>query len=138
MRTRLMMLTLSAGLALPGLALAQASPAAAIQGVISDQIAAFRAQDFAKAFSYASPNLQGMFQTPENFGRMVSQGYSSVLNPAEMRFLGLRDDHGQEVQRLLVRAQDGSIVMWDYHMIKVGGDWKIAAVTPVQSEGVGT
>ena len=41
-----------------------------IRGVISEQFEAFKADDFAKAFTFASPALQSFFMSSENFGRM--------------------------------------------------------------------
>ena len=70
-------------------------PAAAqdapIQGVIQSQIDAFQADDFARAFSFASPTIQGMFGTPENFGLMVKEGYPMVYRPAEVEMQELRE-----------------------------------------------
>lgn len=135
MRSRFILMAVCAVLAAPATWAEDAG--GAIRSVISDQIAAFRAGNYPKAFSYASPNIQAMFGTPGRFGEMVRQGYSSVLDPAESRFLGLREDGGREVQRLMVRGKDGRIVMWDYHMVQVDGRWRIDAVTPVKGEGVG-
>ena len=55
-----------------------------IEGVIGNQIEAFKADNFVEAFEFASPNIRGMFRTPENFGRMVTQGYPMVWRPAEV------------------------------------------------------
>ena len=45
-----------------------------IRGVISAQVEAFLANDFATAFSFASPSIKGLFGSPERFGQMVRQG----------------------------------------------------------------
>ena len=62
MRLRLIItaLTFFFGLmALP--VLAEDDPQTQIQTVIENQITAFKNDDFAKAFSYASPSIQSMF-----------------------------------------------------------------------------
>ncbi|WP_102226011.1 DUF4864 domain-containing protein [Acidimangrovimonas sediminis] len=128
---------LAAGAALAAPAARAEDPGQAIRTVISDQIAAFRTQDYARAFGYASPNIQAAFGSPTRFGEMVAHGYSSVLDPAETRFLGHHAEGGHEVQRLMVRGADGRVVLWDYHMVEVDGRWRIDAVTPVQAQGVG-
>jgi hypothetical protein len=54
----------------------------AIETTIQNQLNAFIADDFATAFTFASPNIKGIFGTPENFGAMVTQGYPMVHRPA--------------------------------------------------------
>jgi len=59
-----------------------------IKAVIGNQIEAFLADDFATAFTFASPMIREIFRTPENFGSMVRNGYPMVWRPAEIRYLG--------------------------------------------------
>ena len=68
------------------LALPVAAQEAPIQKTIQSQIDAFLADDFARAFTFASPNIKGIFGTPENFGAMVKKRLSDGLPP-----LGGRD-----------------------------------------------
>ena len=42
--------------------------------VIASQHEAFQADDFVRAFGYASPTIQNVFRTPDNHGAMVKQG----------------------------------------------------------------
>lgn len=67
----------------------------AVQGVIASQIEAFQADDFVRAFSYASPTIQKVFRTPQNFGAMVRSGYPMVWRPSEVRYLEAREDTGR-------------------------------------------
>ena len=88
MRLRLIItaLTFFFGLmALP--VLAEDDPQTQIQTVIENQIAAFKNDDFAQAFSYASPSIKSMFGTAENFGVMVQRGYPMVWRPADVQFM---------------------------------------------------
>ena len=66
-----------------------------VEATISKQIEALKADDFVRAFSFASPNIQALFQTPEIFGRMVTQGYPMVGRPADVQFLELREAAGK-------------------------------------------
>ena len=114
MRLRLIItaLTFFFGLmALP--VLAEDDPQTQIQTVIENQIAAFKNDDFAKAFSYASPSIQSMFGTAENFGVMVQRGYPMV---------------GDLWQHVLIRDQAGRRHMLLYRMQKGPEGWLINGV----------
>jgi hypothetical protein len=123
MRRFLLLAVLALGLAAPARA-----DEAAIRGVISSQIEAFLADDFATAFTYASPTIRDVFRTPENFGRMVRQGYPMVWRPEEVEFLGLERRDGRLWQDVLVRDADGALHVLEYRMIEGPQGWKIDAV----------
>ncbi|MFK7941037.1 MAG: DUF4864 domain-containing protein [Roseovarius sp.] len=114
------------------LALVFAMPAkadeTAIRSVISDQIEAFQADDFAKAFTYASPKIQGLFGNAENFGTMVRQGYPMVWRPAEVQFLGTEMEGGRLWQNVMIRDATGRVHVLGYEMITGENGWKINAV----------
>jgi hypothetical protein len=80
-----------------------------IRGVISDQITAFQANDFETAFGFASATIKRLFGTPENFGRMVREGYPMVYRPADVRFLQLEDRRGGKSQRVMLRDASGAM-----------------------------
>lgn len=100
----------------------------AIRGVISDQIAAFLADDFARAFGHASPGIKGIFGTPERFGQMVRQGYPMVHRPADMKFLELREVAGRLWQRVMVTDAAGKLHFLDYQMLETPDGWQIDGV----------
>ena len=100
----------------------------AIQGVIGNQIEAFKADDFAGAFEFASPNIRGMFQSPENFGRMVMHGYPMVWRPAEVGFLELREINGNLWQKVQIVDGEGRVYVLDYGMLQTADGWKINGV----------
>ena len=106
-------------------ALAQEAP---IQSTITSQIEAFQADDFAAAFSFASPTIQGLFGTPENFGAMVQSGYPMVYRPADVQMLDLREIAGRLYQRVLLRDGQGRGYMLDYQMVETEEGWKINGV----------
>lgn len=118
------------------------SPAAAqdrggIEGTIRNQIAAFLADDVATAFTFASPTIRGLFRTPENFGRMVRDGYPMVWRPSDVRMLELREVGGRLWQRVMVTDAQGRTHLLDYQMIPAGDGWQINGVQLLQSAGVG-
>lgn len=111
-----------------GMATAVHAQEAEIAENIGAQIKAFEADDFAKAFTYASPNIQQLFGTPDNFGAMVRNGYPMVWRPAEVRFLELREVAGLLWQKVMIVDGAGQVHLLDYQMIRQGGDWKINGV----------
>ncbi|MEM8655726.1 MAG: DUF4864 domain-containing protein [Pseudomonadota bacterium] len=121
------------GLSMAGAAWAQGTE---IEGVISSQIEAFKVDDFAQAFTYAAPSIQGMFRTPENFGRMVTQGYPMVWRPADVTYLDLREEGGRYVQTVRIEDAEGATHFLAYAMIETGEGWKIAGVQVLEAPGV--
>lgn len=124
----------AAGLALAGAAFADE---AAIQGVISSQIEAFQADDFATAFTFASPAIKEIFRTPENFGRMVRQGYPMVWRPADVQFGELQERNGLLFQRVEVQDATGSRFALEYQMIETAEGWQINGVQVLRLPDVG-
>jgi hypothetical protein len=109
----------------------------AIETVIQQQFDAFRAEDVGTAFSFASPNIKGMFGTPENFGRMVRNGYPMVWHPAEVQFLDLRRVAGNLWQRVMVTDQAGRTHLLDYQMVETDQGWQINGVQILPQAAVG-
>ncbi len=99
-----------------------------IEATITAQIEAFKADDFDQAFTYASPNIQGLFRTPENFGRMVRGGYPMVWRPSEVTYLELKETAGFQFQRVLIKDADGAVHLLEYQMVELNGAWKINGV----------
>lgn len=118
-------------------AVAQSTPDPAIQSTISRQFDAFMKDDVDTAFSFASPNIKGIFGTPERFGQMVQNGYPMVWRPADVQFLGLREVAGGLWQRVMVTDQAGRTHMLDYQMIETPEGWQINAVQLLPAVGVG-
>jgi hypothetical protein len=107
-------------------ALPDAAEQAAIRGVIEQQIDAFRRDDGDGAFGHASPGIQAMFGTPENFMAMVRSGYPSVYRPRHLEFRDLEWRNGRLVQPVLVIGPDGVPVLALYAMERQSdGNWRI-------------
>jgi hypothetical protein len=123
MRSLLLALSLSAGLASGAFA-----QSAEIEANIAAQIQAFKADDFATAFTFASPNIQRLFGNPDNFGAMVRNGYPMVWRPSDVRFLELREVAGALWQKVMITDGDGAVHILDYQMIQQENGWKINGV----------
>ena len=68
------------------------------RAIISDQIAAFEADDGPRAYSHAAPMIRQIFPDPERFMGMVKQGYPPVYRPQVLqlrqgRLLRFRTPH---------------------------------------------
>lgn len=111
---------------------------AAIQTVIAQQLEAFRHDDAGAAFAQASPMIQQMFGTPENFITMVQRGYPPVYRPRQSAFGPLVNENDQLIQKVEIVGPDGVNYLALYAMEKQpDGTWKINGCQLNASESVG-
>ena len=124
-------LALAALLALSPLAApAQGAPdAAGIETVIRSQVEAMRADDWSRAFTFASPTIQGIFRDPDTFSRMVTSGYPMVWKPRSVRVGALSDTPRGLSQAMIFEDAEGRFFIADYLMIEVEGEWRINGVS---------
>ena len=108
----------------------------AIRGVIESQIAAMGADDWDEAFSYASPMIQGIFRTPNNFSEMVTRGYPMVWRPKRFETGALTQTPKGLNQTMFFEDQSGRLYIADYLMAKIDGVWRINGVQirPAEAE----
>lgn len=106
----------------------------AIRQVVEAQLQAFQRDDGSEAFSYASPNIQRIFQTPEYFMRMVQSAYQPVYRPREVQFREIIDLEGRTTQQVLLVGPDNVPVIALYFMQRQSdGSWRIDGCTLVKS-----
>jgi hypothetical protein len=111
----------------------------AIRAVIAQQIAAFRRDDGEAAFAFAAPRIREIFATPDNFMRMVREGYQPVYRPREVTFGTLSTLEGRLVQRVLLVGPDGVPVTALYFMeLQPDGSWKISGCILTTAEDKST
>ena len=115
---------------------AQDQRSAEVVGTIQSQLDAFQKDDFAKAFTFASPNIKRLFGNPTRFGQMVRNGYPMVWRPSEVQFLEFRDRGGQISQLVLFRDANGVPIVLEYFMIQTEDGWQIDGVSPVRQPDV--
>ena len=99
-----------------------------VQKTISSQISAFKQNDFNKAYTFAAPNIQAQFPSPEVFGLMVRNGYPVIWRPKSFKFIEFKDLGNKCIQRVLFQSYDGSLETYDYMLEKNNDVWKIAGV----------
>ncbi|MCX7567848.1 DUF4864 domain-containing protein [Sulfitobacter sp. F26169L] len=125
---------MAAGLMIASVTGAQAQDAE-IRDTITRQFDAFKLDDFATAFSFASPDLQRFFQTPQNFGSMVTQGYPMVWRPAKVDYLELREENGTFWQKVQIVDDKGRVHYLEYRMQQTPKGWRIGAVQILDAPG---
>jgi hypothetical protein len=113
--------------------------AASFRRVISEQIAAFNADDGAKAWSYAAPTIKQLFPTPEIFMSMVKKGYQPVYRQQSFAFGEISETDGRPTQHVTIVDAAGKVWTALYSMQKQpDGTWKISGCILVQIPGVST
>ncbi len=114
-----------------------AQDADAVEETIGNQLQAFNDRDVAAAWQYASPNIKGMFGSPDNFGMMVQGGYPMVWDNADVQFLELREIAGLLWQKVMIRDAAGNLHLLDYQMIETEAGWQINGVQLLPAPDVG-
>jgi hypothetical protein len=108
-----------------------------ITATIDGQLDAFTHRDAVKAFSFASPMIQGMFGSPDNFAAMVQQGYPMVWTPKASEMLELRSVAGSLWQRVHITDDAGKGWFLDYQMVETPEGWRINAVQVLPGTDLG-
>jgi hypothetical protein len=106
-----------------------------LTAVIEEQLAAFRAGDYPRAYTLAAAEIKEMFPLSD-FEEMVKTGYPVIAHSKRVVY-GLALDGGDEAV-ITVRVQNaaGESAAYQYHLIKQGGRWKIGGVTAVEKTGM--
>ena len=112
---------------------------AAMQQIIADQIAAFRADDGTAAYGYASPTVRQVFPTVDIFMSMVREGYPQVYRPQKYKFdkMGTSPVDGSPTQHVMIVGPDGKTYEAVYTLQQQpNGEWKINGCTIVKLPGL--
>ncbi|MBE7213464.1 MAG: DUF4864 domain-containing protein [Gluconacetobacter diazotrophicus] len=106
-----------------------------LTAVIDAQLAAFRANDYPKAYTFAAAGIQGMFSRNQ-FEEMVKTAYPVIAHSAKAEY-GLAFDTGEEaVVNVTVENADGQRTQYQYLLKKEDGAWKINGVAELKSDGM--
>ena len=102
--------------------------------VIENQLTAFRAEDYTRAYTFAAAGIKQMVN-PSEFERMVKTAYPAIAHSASAEY-GLTLDSGEEavVNVRVVGATDGQAVDYLYTLGKEDGAWKITGVSELRRE----
>ena len=112
---------------------------AAIRGVITRQIEAFRRDDGDAAFAFASPHIQEQFGNPGRFLDMVRRAYPAVNRPRSVDFAELLVGNGVIMQQVELIGPAGEAELALYSMQRdADGRWRIDGCTLARSARTGT
>ena len=115
----------------------QETDSAAIQTVISDQIAAFQAGDGERAYGHAAPSIKRLFPTVGIFMQMVEQGYEPVFRPRSFAFIDQQVGSYDAVQYVDLVGPDGAAWIAMYTLKRQpDGSWKITGCRLKPATGV--
>ncbi len=104
-----------------------------LHAVISGQLAAFRAGDFATAYGFADRDIKLQFPL-ERFEQMVKTGYPVIAHSVSAKF-GLTFDNGDEaVVNVRVMAADDQSVSYQYMLRRNGENWRITGVVLLKDQ----
>jgi ABC-type molybdate transport system substrate-binding protein len=99
----------------------------AIKNVISQQLAALKAGNADKAFSYAAPGIRAQFGDAATFIAMVREAYSPLLLARYTEFLEGAVIDGMVIQPLRLIGSDNTVRVALYTMEKQeNGIWRIS------------
>lgn len=104
-----------------------------LHAVISSQLAAFRAGDYAAAYVFADDAIK-LQVAPEQFEVMVRRGYPAIAQSASATF-GLTFDNGDEaVVNVRVVGADQEAVTYQYLLRRSGEVWRITGVVLLKEQ----
>lgn len=106
-----------------------------VRATVQGQLAAFAADDAAKAFSYAAPNVREALGTAAGFLAMVRQAYPVVYRPASVAFLKPESKDGQVIQRVQMLDAGGDAWLAIYSLQREGSSWLITGCLVVANKG---
>lgn len=120
----------------PPLQAAEAGERAATQAIIEAQLAAFKQDESAKAFSFASPDIQRVFENAESFMQMVKSNYRVVYRPTQVKFLSFQGN--ESFAQHMVQMVDENNALWSvlYTLEKIkDGSWRISSCQTNKAQG---
>ncbi|HEY9191270.1 MAG TPA: DUF4864 domain-containing protein [Methyloversatilis sp.] len=113
-----------------------AADARQIRAVIEAQLAAFAADDAARALSYAAPDIRRRYAEPERFLKMVREHYPVVYRHASVGFLPPEIEDDEVFQAVEMSDADGVLWVAIYRMGRLeDGHWRIMGCRVVSGEG---
>lgn len=101
---------------------------AAIDGVVAQQLAAFRDRDFAAALALATDGFRSSF-TPERFEQVMTEGFAAVLVSDDHEISQCVGADGQALALVTLRGPGGTVGLL-YDMRYEDGRWRINGASP--------
>ncbi len=106
-----------------------------LSAVIEAQLAAFRADDYPKAYTFAATEIKDMF-AERDFEKMVRTNYAVIAKSTVTEY-GVAFDTGEEaVVNVRVQNAEKQSVEYQYLLKKEENGWKISGVSEVKPQGL--
>ncbi|PYE40437.1 uncharacterized protein DUF4864 [Rhizobium sp. PP-F2F-G20b] len=110
-----------------------AEPVDTARSIIGQQIEAFLNDDATAAYSFASPQIKGLFPSQDLFFEMVKRGYGPVYRPGNFAFGRSKVDGSTVVQEVLISGPDDKDWTALYSLtLQPDGTYKINGVQMLQ------
>jgi hypothetical protein len=100
---------------------------------IKSQLAAFRENDYVKAYRYAAPGIRGNLSLSD-FEAMVKKDYAEIAQWADATFGEVQDDGGTAVANVTIKGPAGKFTTYRYLLIRETGYWKITGVVRINEK----
>jgi hypothetical protein len=98
------------------------------RATVAQQLEAFKAGDFQKAFSFAASDFHESM-TLADFRKMVEDGYPQIAHNQEVRFGRTHWDGDMVGIDITVTGQDGTTAPHTYLLSREPDGWKVAGVS---------
>ena len=95
--------------------------------VVSEQLAALRADDYVSAYRYSASGVQQKFTLPQ-FESMVRQSYDFLARGDRVEFGAARVDGGAASVQVFFISADGDARSFVYSLTAESSRWKISGV----------
>ena len=106
-----------------------------LSAVIDGQLAAFRANDYPKAYTFAASEIKNVFPL-EDFEKMVRAQYAVIAKSTASEY-GVAFDTGEEaVVNVRIENAEKKSVEYQYILKKEESGWKIGGVSEMKAEGL--
>jgi Domain of unknown function (DUF4864) len=105
-----------------------------LRKVIESQLAAFRQDDYARAFEFAASALRTQVSLPA-FERMVKNGYPIIAKSNAVQFGVILDNGDEALANVAIAGASGSTHHFQYVLRREHSGWKIVGVNEVKSVG---
>lgn len=103
-----------------------------LYSVVNNQLTAFRAADFSRAYRTASTRVQQEFSLPQ-FESMIRRNYGGMMKKTQRVEFGLVQAQGESaVLQVFFFAANGDTHAFLYSFVVEDGVWKIEGVEPVK------
>jgi hypothetical protein len=113
---------------------ANESERAQFERIVSEQIAAFNADDGPRAYSFAAPVIKMLFPTPDSFMAMVRKGYQPVYRQKSFSFGAITEQAGRPTLEVTIVDANGRLwtALYSFEQ-QPNGEWKIVACHLVET-----